>query len=148
MFYRHLHAESCELSRVGEEAPKSELQALRDERDRLRSTIRTLCSSGNRLLDDLIGRSDAAESFKYHVKQAQAALTPAGQRWTREKPTVEGWYWLVEDGWGGPEVVLVKSVNLSLRVYFTSGRREDVGTVNAEWYGPIQRPLTPNEATE
>ena len=35
MFYRHLHAESCELSRVGEEAPKSELQALRDERDRL-----------------------------------------------------------------------------------------------------------------
>ena len=49
-----------------------------DERDRLRATIRTLCSSGNRLLDDLIGRSDAAESFKYHVKQAQAALTPAG----------------------------------------------------------------------
>ena len=51
---------------------------LRDERDRLRATIRTLCSSGNRLLDDLIGRSDAAESFKYHIKQAQAALTPAG----------------------------------------------------------------------
>ena len=74
-------------------------------------------------------------------------MTPAGQRWTREKPTVEGWYWLVEDGWGGPEVVLVKSANLLLRVYFTSGRREDVGTVNAEWYGPIQRPLTPNEAT-
>jgi hypothetical protein len=54
-----------------------EYTALRDERDRLRSTIRTLCSSGNRLLDDLIGRSEAAESFKYHVKQAQAALTPA-----------------------------------------------------------------------
>lgn len=55
-----------------------DVQTLRDERDRLRSTIRTLCSSGNRLLDDLIGRSDAAESFKYHIKQAQAALTPAG----------------------------------------------------------------------
>ena len=36
MFYRHLHAESCILSREGEEAPKSELQTLRDERDRLR----------------------------------------------------------------------------------------------------------------
>ena len=36
MFYRHLHAESCELSRVGEEAPKSELIALRAENARLR----------------------------------------------------------------------------------------------------------------
>ncbi len=35
MFYRHLHAESCELSRIGEEAPKSELQQLRDEVARL-----------------------------------------------------------------------------------------------------------------
>ena len=57
-----------------------ENQTLRDERDRLRFTIRTLCSSGNRLLDDLIGRSEAAELFKYHVKQAQAALTPARGR--------------------------------------------------------------------
>jgi len=39
MFYRHLHAESCELSRVGEEAPKSELQALRDEVARLRTAM-------------------------------------------------------------------------------------------------------------
>ena len=62
---------------------RSDYETLRDERDRLRSTIRTLCSSGNRLLDDLIGRSDAAESFKYHVKQAQAALTPARGRATR-----------------------------------------------------------------
>ena len=58
--------------------PREDYNALRDERDRLRATIRTLCSSGNRLLDDLIGRSDAAESFKYQIKQAQAALTPAG----------------------------------------------------------------------
>ena len=38
MFYRHLHSDSCELSRVGEEAPmspKKELQALRDEVARL-----------------------------------------------------------------------------------------------------------------
>ena len=35
MFYRHMHAESCELSRVGEEAPKSELEQLRDEVARL-----------------------------------------------------------------------------------------------------------------
>ncbi len=39
MFYRHLHSDSCELSRVGEEAPmspKKELQALRDEVARLK----------------------------------------------------------------------------------------------------------------
>ena len=39
MFYRHLHAESCELSRVGEEAPKSELIALRAENARLREAV-------------------------------------------------------------------------------------------------------------
>lgn len=42
MFYRHLHSDSCELSRVGEEAPmspKKELQALRDENKRLRGAI-------------------------------------------------------------------------------------------------------------
>lgn len=31
MFYRHLHAESCELSRHGEEAPRTELEILKAE---------------------------------------------------------------------------------------------------------------------
>ena len=51
MFYRHLHSDSCELSRVGEEAPmspKKELQALRDENARLREALKTYaeCSDG------------------------------------------------------------------------------------------------------
>jgi len=45
MFYRHLHAESCELSRVGEEAPKSELQALRAEYARLRGAVESFHNS-------------------------------------------------------------------------------------------------------
>jgi len=68
MFYRHLHAESCALSREGEEAPKSELQALRDERDRLRAN-----------LVNCVARLEAYYGEDYPaVRDAKAALTPAG----------------------------------------------------------------------
>ena len=39
MFYRHLHAESCALSRDGEEAPVSVEQALRTENVRLKEAL-------------------------------------------------------------------------------------------------------------
>lgn len=39
MFYRHLHAENCLLSQVGEEAPKSELQHTREENAALRARL-------------------------------------------------------------------------------------------------------------
>lgn len=66
MFYGYLHAESCELSRVGEEAPKSELQALRDEVLRLRSN-----------LVNCVARLEAYYGPDYPaVRDGKAALTP------------------------------------------------------------------------
>ena len=73
MFYRHLHAESCVLSREGDEVTKSELQILRDERDRLQRAL-----------------ARATMALRYYAKTAisaravealekmEAALTPAG----------------------------------------------------------------------
>lgn len=72
MFYRHLHSDSCELSRVGEEAPmspKKELQALRDENARLKRDVNTL----NQLLRNLgYGQGEIDSMAAEH----EAALTP------------------------------------------------------------------------
>ena len=72
MFYRHLHAESCVLSREGEEAPKSELQALRDERDRLRTRALTAVERWR-------AQTNVKEgiAFRMAMKALEAALTPA-----------------------------------------------------------------------
>jgi hypothetical protein len=71
--------------------------------------------------------------------------TPAGQRWTREKPTEPGWYW-VRSLLGGVEIVSIGCVNGVLRVYEhgcdTGVKMEYLSS--GEWQGPI----TPNEATE
>lgn len=77
MFYRHLHAESCILSREGEEAPKSELETLRDERDRLRKALEDI--------RDRIG--NGALNVNWIKQYAEAALTPAtkGERMTHEE---------------------------------------------------------------
>ena len=91
MFYRHLHAESCVLSREGEEAPKSELQTLRDERDRLREALKALVSEvGSYTVErQYYSREQASKDLDRREKallaqlqKAKAALTPAGQRWT------------------------------------------------------------------
>ena len=103
MFYRHLHAESCVLSREGEEAPKSERQTLRDERDRLITEyvrVCRLCEPIAKMLSELsirpIGCSReqelawkmAVKNFRHYQRDyaadvlLQAALTPAGQRLT------------------------------------------------------------------
>lgn len=78
MFYRHLHADSCELSRVGEEAPKSELDQLRDEIERLRGALeqaRDLIRHSMLFRGYLDG--PLSEPWARHVlENAQAALTP------------------------------------------------------------------------
>ena len=82
MFYRHLHAESCVLSREGEEAPKSELQTLRDERDRLRRDYDELIMAvGNKYPGET--RHQTALRYIQRAEEpsnvpAKAALTPAG----------------------------------------------------------------------
>ena len=94
MFYRHLHAESCILSREGEEAPKSELQTLRDERDRLRRALAQARDSAKALHetvmrnvkpvpDMIVVENKALDHLEYLDRLLQAAaLTPAGQRLT------------------------------------------------------------------
>lgn len=70
MFYRHMHAESCVLSREGEEAPKSELQSLRDERDRIRAALEV---AG----DDICSEYCGAGPCHKKCLAVKAALTPA-----------------------------------------------------------------------
>ena len=70
MFYRHLHAESCVLSREGEEVTKSELQILRDERDRLREALEGILDIGKRDMTN--------PKYDGYFEAARAALTPAG----------------------------------------------------------------------
>ena len=79
MFYRHLHAESCILSREGEEAPKSELETLRDERDRLREALEGILDIGKRDMTN--------PKYDGYFEAARAALTPAtkGERMTHEE---------------------------------------------------------------
>ena len=82
MFYRHLHAESCILSREGEEAPKSELQTLRDERDRLLHDYHELIMA---VETKYPGETRHQTALKYIQRAeepsnvpAKAAMTPAG----------------------------------------------------------------------
>lgn len=75
MFYRHLHSDSCELSRVGEEAPmspKKELQALRDEVARLKERMQQAYDYIN---DHRHGKAKAM-LFDGLQLYKQAALTP------------------------------------------------------------------------
>ena len=72
MFYRHMHAESCELSRVGEEAPKSELEQLREDVARLKK-------ENEQLMEDMMKiRDHALDHFEFieAVQSPPAALTP------------------------------------------------------------------------
>ena len=69
---------------------------------------------------------------------------PAGQRWTKRKPTEPGWYWWRNNG--EPEMVHVTNPSVVLlcgdsRVFSTNMM---IGHGTGEWQGPI----TPNEATE
>ena len=76
MFYRHLHSDSCELSRVGEEAPmspKKELQALRDEVARLRRALEIVVLAYD--VDQPTAKLQRT-GYERAVLAAQAALTP------------------------------------------------------------------------
>lgn len=73
-------------------------------------------------------------------------MTPAGQRWTREKPTEPGWYWWRDEGlYNGIKILQLSLVMSDLQVH-------EHGMLNGllvrELPGEWQGPLTPNEATE
>jgi len=61
---------------------------------------------------------------------------PAGQRWTRNKPTEPGWYW-----WRDPGFVLSGGLK---PIYLDEKDLTAPWGNTCEWQGPI----APNEATE
>ena len=75
-------------------------------------------------------------------------MTPAGQRWTRDKPTVAGWYWFrgaFTDGCLVMARVICSGQEWRCDLIYDSvtmlPEQDDEW---CEWQGP----LTPNEATE
>ena len=72
--------------------------------------------------------------------------TPAGQRWTREKPSREGVYWFRWSGNSSPLIVSVAKDDCDWRVLEMGNEYDGAlgGYSNGEWQGPI----FPNEATE
>ena len=71
-------------------------------------------------------------------------VTPAGQRWTRTKPTEPGWYWWRNNG--DPEMVHV--IEPSIVLLCGDNRICSVNAMIGHGTGEWQGPLTPNEATE
>ena len=69
----------------------------------------------------------------------------AGQRWTRNKPTEDGWYWWrkPEDNLLIPYVVKVQKSPSGDMFVFWQHDWNYATVLGGEWQGP----LTPNEAT-
>lgn len=73
----------------------------------------------------------------------------AGQRWSREKPTVEGHYWY-RDKSCRPDIILVEgdgSYIEPLIVRWECADDQLVSEMDGEWCGPLTPPddITPNE---
>lgn len=74
-------------------------------------------------------------------------MTPAGQRWTRSKPTEPGWYWWRDHVHGIPTMIEVEGDGSDVEpliVRWDCADDEPVEQMDGEWQGP----LSPNEATE
>ena len=75
MFYRHLHAESCALSRDGEEAPVSVEQALRAENARFRAVLMNMQAAWNNK-NEVTSVYVWNERMKAAMADVDAALQP------------------------------------------------------------------------
>jgi hypothetical protein len=71
---------------------------------------------------------------------------PAGQRWTRRKPTEPGWYWFRWDKDRDAIIVVVSIEDCDWRVLEMGNTYS--GAFAGYTSGEFQGPLTPNEATE
>ena len=63
---------------------------------------------------------------------------PRRLRWTKEKPTQEGWYWLKEEG--RHAVVKMTAGGMISEPYV-----RHVNEVDGEWAGPIPEPISEDE---
>lgn len=74
----------------------------------------------------------------------EAMTSPAGQRWTRERPVKNGWYWWRFDASTNATMVHMMVCNDgSLAEMTENGLLLREAGFAGEWQGP----LTPNEAT-
>lgn len=116
---------------------KGELLELRDERDRLAELVGKAQPHVCSLLCPSVKVRHELWTHTKLCLSMQAALTPAGQRWTRERPTEPGWYWYR----AVPDSELIVWVNdageVSSLNYDTT-----VDRMPGEWQGP----LFPSEA--
>jgi len=75
-------------------------------------------------------------------------------KWTRRKPTKEGWYWLAEADYNtAPDIVYVREGVLTgvLGIEWSSGRRDAVKHMPGTswlWLGPITPPQPPRRKKE
>lgn len=69
---------------------------------------------------------------------------PAGQRWTRKRPTEPGWYWFRGCPDLNPMVVWVSTTGGICECAKLFNPDSSVDLMDGEWQGP----LTPNEVTE
>ena len=62
-------------------------------------------------------------------------------KWTKEKPSKEGWYWkrLVLKNWNG-KAEIVRIFRAEHRALVIEGGRGSVKDMNFEWSGPIPEP--------
>jgi hypothetical protein len=62
-------------------------------------------------------------------------------RWTKDKPTEQGWYWLKENSYLKPRIVRLTRHDGSLFVNVW----DPVGEKDGYWYGPIEEPEGPED---
>ncbi len=60
-------------------------------------------------------------------------------RWTREQPTVEGWYWYKDQKTPEQPVFVYQTTNGSLCELWR-GDLQDLDNLRGEWAGPIPEP--------
>jgi hypothetical protein len=118
--------------------------ALDAEREKVRTVEHELARIVKRNQGGYIGDRIAIDKCLTIIRTLPAT-TPAGQRWTRRKPTIEGWYWFRDNKKDPPDVHWLSLIDGKLRVFTMSNENcvEHIDDYTGEWQGP----LTPNEAT-
>lgn len=63
-------------------------------------------------------------------------------KWTSEKPTKPGFYWLTENHLGGRRQTTIVEIAMigDLTVKWVNGARDTVDRVSGQWSGPIPEP--------
>jgi hypothetical protein len=107
----------------------------------------------DRALEAIAGEWPIRTTFPEGMRAALLAAVPLGEdaRFTLDKPTVEGWYWMNDQG-SGIEVVRVfkRPGHDYLCIYGERymGKRDFVAVARTrfQWCGPLPLPAPPSDA--